>query len=294
VGRIVNIDGTLVPPEQAFVSVFDRGFLYGDSVYEVIRTYRGVPFELEAHLARLERSAALIALTLPWTRERLKAEVGRTLLAAQNAESYLRVVVTRGGGEIGVDPGLARGEKVILIAKELTTPPPEAYSRGVKLALVDVRRNLREAIDPAAKTGNYLNSVLAMKQAKERGAFEALLLDREGRVTEAATANVFIVKEGALVTPPLAVGILEGLTRRRVLELAREAGLRASESDLRPADLFAADEVFITSTTRELVPVVAILEGGSERPIGDGTVGPVARRLLEDFRRRALAQASGE
>ncbi len=291
-GRIVNMDGRLVPPEQAFISVFDRGFLYGDSVYEVLRTYRGEPFELDRHLDRLENSASLIGLSLPWPRARLSQEVRRTLGAAGNTESYVRLIVSRGAGEIGLDPMLARGPSVIVIAKELVTPPASAYEKGVKVALVGVRRNLREAIDPAAKTGNYLNNVLAMGEAQALGAFEALMLDREGRVTEASSANVFAARAGELLTPPLEVGILEGVTRQVVLALARELFVPVREVELRPEDLYSADEVFITSTTRELVPVVAIADRRGERRVGDGRPGPVARRLLEAFRARALGRIS--
>lgn len=291
-GRIVNVDGALVAPEQAVVSVFDRGFLYGDSVYEVVRTYRGVLFELPAHLARLAESARRIALELPWTAERLAAESRRTVEASGNAESYLRVVVTRGEGELGLDPALSSGGRVVLIAQPLSTPPPEAYTRGVKLALVgELGQHQREAIDPAAKTGNHLNAVLAMKAARERGAYEALLLDAAGRVTEAASANVFAVRGGGLATPPLAAGILEGVTRRVVLALAREVGVPAAEVELRPEDLYGADEAFITSTTRELVPVVRIARGaGDEVTVGAGRPGPVTLKLLSAFRARALRE----
>jgi branched-chain amino acid aminotransferase len=281
------MDGELVGPEQAFISVFDRGFLYGDSVYEVVRTYNGVPFELDAHLRRMEHSGELIGLELPWSLGRLAGEVRRTVEASGNAESYVRIMVTRGAGEIGLDPALATGQRVIIIAKELVVPPPEAYERGVKLALVGVRRNLREAIDPQAKTGNYLNNVLAMKQAREQGAYEALMLDSTGRITEATTANVFVVQRGEVCTPPLEVGILEGVTRRVVLELARRAGLPVRECDLRPGDLLGADEVFITSTTRELVPVVLVSDSEAEHRIGPGAPGPLTLRLLGDFRAAA-------
>jgi branched-chain amino acid aminotransferase len=283
-GRIVNLDGTLVPPEGALISVFDRGFLYGDSVYEVLRTYGGAPFKMGAHLARLSRSAQLIGLELAWTLARIESEVLRTITAAGNSESYVRIIATRGAGEIGLDPALARNGRMILIAKELVVPPPEVYQRGVKLALVGVRRNLREAIDPAAKTGNYLNNVLAIQQARQQGAFDALMLDSQGRITEATTANVFGIKAGELRTPALAVGILEGVTRGLVLALAKAAGIPVREADLTPDELLASDEVFITSTTRELVPVVAIIEGKAEHPIAKGVPGPITRKLHSAFR----------
>ncbi|HEY3446580.1 MAG TPA: aminotransferase class IV [Myxococcales bacterium] len=295
-GRIVNLDGTLVAPEQAVVSVFDRGFLYGDSVYEVVRTYRGVLFELPAHLDRLAESARRIALELPWPVPRLAAESKRTVNASGNPESYLRIVVTRGEGELGLDPALARGGRVVLIAQPLTTPPPEAYRSGVTLALVGAEatgRHLREAIDPAAKTGNHLNAVLAMKAARERGAYEALLVDAQGRVTEASSANVFAVRRGELATPPLGAGILEGVTRRVVLALAQQIGIPAAEAELWPDDLCRADEVFITSTTRELVPVTHLARGEKDTvTIGSGRPGPVTLRLLEAFRARAIAEVA--
>ncbi|HCF61037.1 MAG TPA: aminotransferase [Myxococcales bacterium] len=282
---MVNTDGRLVPSEQAVVSVFDRGFLSGDSVYEVVRSYRGVPFELGAHLARLERSARLIGLGLPMPLERIGAEVQHTGDATGNPESYARIIATRGSRELGLEPGLAHDGRLIVIAKELVPPPPEAYERGVRLALVERRRN--EALDLQAKTGNYLNNVLAMEQAKARGAYEALMLNTHGRITEAASANVFLVQAGALCTPPLAAGILEGVTRRVVIALARGLGLPVHERDLVLDDLFSADEAFITSTTRELVPVVAVWQGELERPIGSGAPGPLTRRLLGEFRDRA-------
>lgn len=292
-GLVVNLDGRLVAPEQAVVSVFDRGFLYGDSVYEVMRTYRGEPFEILAHLARLARSAELIALSLPWSLERVAAETRRTLAAAGNPESYVRVIVTRGSGELGLDPALAQDGRVVIIAKELVPPPPEAYRQGVKVALVEARHAPRESVDPAAKTGNYLSRVLALREARARAAYEALMLDGAGRITEATTANVFAVRGGGLVTPPLEVGILEGVTRQVVLSLARRAGLPVREAHLLPADLLGADEVFITSTTRELVPVVAVAAGEVEHRIGAGRPGPVTLRLLADFRERAGGAAPG-
>jgi branched-chain amino acid aminotransferase len=289
--RIVSIDGELVPPDRAFISVFDRGFLYGDSVYEVVRTYRRVPFELQAHLSRLARSAQLIALSLPWALERIAREIVRAIAATDCPEAYVRVIVTRGEGELGLDPALARGGRVIIIVKPLVVPPDDAYLRGVLVALVDVRRNLREAIDPAAKTGNYLNNVLAVNEARRQGAYEALMLDHAGRITEGSSSNFFLVQKGRLLTPPLEVGILEGVTRRVVLELAREASLTIEERDLLPEDLLASDEVFLTSTTRELVPVTLVSYRESSHSIGAGKPGPVTLLLLRAFRERAARGA---
>ncbi len=296
---LVNIDGVLLPPSQATISVFDRGFLYGDSVYEVVRTYGGAPFELGAHLGRLAHSAERIGLALPWDAPRTAAEIDRTLSAATGddppepdaapwnvGERYIRVVMTRGAGEIGLDPALAVDPRAILIVRPVHGPPMSAYTEGVKCCVVGVQRNAPEALDPSAKTGNYLSHVLAVREARAAGAHEAIMLDHDGFVTEGSTSNVFIVREGTVVTPPLAAGILEGVTRNIVLALAGEAGLPVREEALRPADLAGADEVFITSTVREIVSVVRL----GDRTLGAGRPGPVAARLHAAFRRRVAGR----
>ena len=293
---VVNLDGVLVPPEQARVSIFDRGFLYGDSVYEVIRTYGGRPFEEEAHLARLRHSADRIGLVPKWDAARTAREIARALEASRGGdapdpgaapwnvgERYLRVVMTRGAGEIGLDPALAVDPVALVVAQPLAGPPAAAYREGIAAAFVGVRRAAPEAIDPSAKTGAHLPNVLAAGEAHAVGAYEALLLDAAGFVTEGSSSNVFAVARGVVRTPPLAAGILEGVTRGVVLRLALEEGLAAEEGPLRPEDLEAATEVFITSTVREIVPVTRL--GG--RPVGSGRPGPVTRRLHRAF--RALA-----
>ncbi len=282
VSTLVSLDGRILPPARARLSVFDRGFLYGDSIYEVLRTYGGRPFELPAHLRRLARSAKLIGLELPLTQGQLRARLDAVLRAAGNRESYVRLIVTRGEGPIGLDPALAVHPHVIVIVRPLAAPPREIYERGVAVEVVDVRRNLRQAVDPAAKTGNYLNNVLALREARASGGYEALMLDMRGRVTEGSTSNVFAVFGARVVTPPLD-GILAGVTRGLVLALARREGFSAQERALRPADLRRADELFLTSTLRELVPIVRV----DGRPVGDGVPGPATQRLLEAFRRRA-------
>lgn len=290
---VVNLDGALVPPSAAKVSVFDRGFLYGDSVYEVIRTYGGRPFELDAHLARLRHSADRIGLVPKWGPERTAAELARALEASRGGddpdpdaapwnvgERYARVVMTRGAGEIGLDPALAVDPVALVVAQPLRGPPARAYAEGVAAAVVGVRRASPQAIDPSAKTGAHLPNVLAVKEARAAGAHEALLLDDAGHVTEGSSSNVFAVAGGAVLTPPLAAGILEGVTRGVVLRLARELGVPAREAPLRASDLAGADEVFITSTIREIVPVTR-LDGAA---IGAGRPGPVTARLHRAFR----------
>jgi branched-chain amino acid aminotransferase len=293
---VVNLDGLLVAPEQARISVFDRGFLYGDSVYEVIRTYGGRPFEEEAHLARLRHSAERIGLVPKWDAARTAREIERTLEASRGGdrpdplaapwnpgERYLRVVMTRGAGEIGLDPALAVDPVALVVAQPISGPPASAYREGVAAAIVGVRRAAPDAVDPSAKTGAHLPNVLALREARGAGAHEALLLDGQGFVTEGSTSNVFAVMGGRLRTPPLAAGILEGVTRGVVLRLARQAGVTAEEVPLRPEDLEGADELFITSTVREIVPVTRL--GG--RPVGTGRPGATTSALHRAF--RALA-----
>jgi branched-chain amino acid aminotransferase len=295
---LVNLDGVLVSPGEAKVSVLDRGFLYGDSVYEVIRTYGGAPFELPAHLARLARSAERIALAPKWDAARTAAEVARTLEAARarggapddpaaapwnRGEWYSRIVMTRGAGEIGLDPALAVDPVAVVIVQPLHAPPARAYVEGVGAAIVGVRRASPEAVDPSAKTGAHLSHVLAVKEARAAGAHEALLLDERGLVTEGSSSNVFAVRGGRLATPPVAAGILEGVTRGVVLRLARAEGVPVDEVTLRPDEILGADEVFITSTMREILPVVRL----GDRPVGAGRPGPVTERLHRAFRRLA-------
>jgi branched-chain amino acid aminotransferase len=283
------------------VSVFDRGFLYGDSVYEVVRTYGGRPFELDAHLARLAHSAERVGLVMVWDAGRTAAELKRTLAAARGdeppdpeaapwnvGEQYARIIMTRGAGELGLDPALAMDPQAILIVRPLSGPPARAYRDGVAVAIVGVEHVSPQAVDPTAKTGNYLSHVLAIREARAAGAYEALMLDRDGFVTEGTTSNVFAVRGAALVTPPLAVGILEGVTRGVVLALASVLGVPAREERLRPRDLEAADEIFITSSVREIVPVTRL----GTRAVGAGRPGPVTARLHAAFRERAGSRVS--
>jgi len=285
---LVNVEGRLVQPEQAFVPVLDRGFLYGDSVYEVVRTYAGRPFELKRHLDRMDRSAARIGLTPP-QRERIEAELSRTLQAAGNAESYARIVVTRGEGRFGLSPHLAEGlHRLIVIVRPLEPPAAEFYERGLEMAVTRTRRNPPQSLDPALKTGNYLNSILALGEAHAAGADDALMLDLRGQVTEGSTSNVFFVQAGVVVTPPLALGMLEGVTRAVAMDVARGEGLIVREEPHGVEALAAADEVFVTSSLREVMPVtrLVLLDSGNadRRTVGDGRPGPVTRRLHAAFR----------
>jgi len=288
----VNLDGRLLPPAEARLPVQDRAVLMGDSVYEVLRTYGRRPFELDLHLARLWRSAALSGLEPPWNGERCAAEVLRTLAASlggdlpdaeaapwNSSERSLRVLMTRGGGEAAPEVAPA----AVVIAEPLHGPPLRAYREGVKVVLVEASR--RRA-DPAAKTGSRLSHVLAQRAARAAGAHEALFAEADGTVTEGTSSNLFAVRAGQLLTPPLEAGILEGVTRGVVLRLALAAGVPLEERPLAASDLASADELFLTSTSREILPVTGL---GDAR-VGVGRPGPITLALHAAFRR--LAEAS--
>ena len=268
--------------------MLDRGFLYGDSVYEVVRTYGGRPFELQLHLERMDRTAERIALPLP-PRENIVKELQRTLEASGNPESYARIIVSRGEGKFGLGMHNADGKsRLIFIVRPLEPFPQEMYERGLSMAIARTRRNPPQALDPALKTGNYLNNILALREAHDAGADDAILLDLAGRVTEATTSNIFFVQRGVIVTPPLRLGLLEGVTRHVAIEVARREGILVREEPHGPEALAAADEVFVTSTLREVMPVTSLvfLESGEQkRLVAGGKSGPLARRLREAFRR---------
>lgn len=278
--RIASVDGVVTPIELATVSVLDRGFLYGDSVFETLRTYGGKPFALERHLERLERSAALVHISLPATRAVLAAEIDAAIRASGPGERYVRITVTRGKGELGLDPGLAGGALRVILVTELTPPPEAAYETGIG-AITHTTRRAGDATGAAgAKIGNYLVSVLAMREAKARGAAEALIVDAHGAVVEGATSNVFFVRDGRLVTPPLTAGILPGITRATLLDVAKASGYEVELRAPLVSELGSFDEAFVTSSIRELLAVVRI----DGEPVGQGTPGPVYRRLLAAFR----------
>lgn len=277
----VSINGKIVPPEGALISVFDRGFLYGDSVFETIRTYGGRPFALIKHLERLERSAALVFIDLPVTQSVLAREVEELVAAAGNAESYVRVMVSRGQGELGLDPALAGISTRVMVAAPLQPPAQSLYDTGVKVVTFRSQRATDATGAEGAKVGNYLTGVLAMREAKKVGAVEALIVDAKGRIIEGATSNVFWVQEGTLFTPPVEVGILAGITRAYVIEVAKTLELPVRQVAPKQRELLKADEVFISSSIRELLPVVEV----DGKTIGSGKPGPITRRLHTEFRR---------
>jgi branched-chain amino acid aminotransferase len=275
----VHIGGRVCLPEEAKISVFDRGFLYGDSVYETIGTVQGRLFAVDEHLTRLERSAERIGLRAP-PRAQIERAIADTVAAAANEESRVRIMLTRGIGKLDLDPASADDPQLVVIVFPLSPPSAEMYARGVSVAIVSVTRNSPLAIDPAVKSGNYLNNVLAVGEARRRsGAYEAILCGADGSVAEGASSNVFAVAVGVVRTPPLDVGILDGITRAQVLALCRAHGIPFDESRISPDQLRAADEVFITSATRSVLPVTRVDSGA----VGAGTPGPVTRRLMELF-----------
>ena len=271
----VHIDGKIVDAGEARVPVLDRGFLYGDSVYEVLRTFDGRPFGLDEHLERLEHSAAGLGMSI-MPRAEIRKAVLATLAAAGEPNAYIRIVVTRGAGELGLDPSFADAPRLIVIVRAAKPPPPEAYQGGVEVALVGRSRGTVESVDPSVKSGNYLSSVLAVAEARKRGAYEAILCDAVGRLTEGSSSNFFLVRGGRVATPPLSVGLLEGITRRSVIAICRAAGIPVDELPLWPQDFKIADEAFITSSVRGVVPVVRV-DGA---PIGSGKPGPVTKQVL--------------
>ena len=278
---MVSIDGRVVDSGDAQVSVFDRGFLYGDSVFEVYRTYGGVPFAEEAHLERLARSAERLMIRMPVSLDALSAEVRATLDAAGEGEWYVRVVITRGSGPLTYDPSTATKPLRVIIAAPLTLPPSEHYERGVAVALLKASRPTDDPRAAGAKASNYLANLLAVHEAKQKGAQEALVLGKDGQILEGASSNVFIVKDGRVRTPEAQTGILIGITRATVLQAAAAEGILVEEGEIRPEDLFSADEAFITSSILEVMPVVSA-EG---HRIGEGVPGAITKRLHAGYLR---------
>ncbi|AKT44192.1 branched-chain amino acid aminotransferase [Chondromyces crocatus] len=268
-------------PEEAKVSVYDRGFLYGDSVFETIRTYAGEPFALDEHLARLERSAARVAITPPLPRVDFALEIRRAIRAARNPESYVRVMITRGTGPMGLDTGLAEQALRVVLVEPLQSLPATVYRDGVSVITFKTRRAADE-VAQGAKVSNYLTSMMALKEARAAGAHEALILDGSGDVLEGTTSNVFIVEGATLSTPPEEAGILVGITRAHVLETAHELGVAVKIERLPLDRVRRADEVFITSTLREIVPVIQV----DAQPIGGHVPGRTTHAIHAAFRRK--------
>jgi branched-chain amino acid aminotransferase len=288
VKALVSLDGVIVDAADARISVFDRGFLYGDSVFEVLRTYGGGPFALIEHLERLARSAERALIPLPISVAEFAREVSELIAAAGHAETYLRIILSRGTGrELGLSPGLGTQPLRVIMALALPPQRPELYERGIGVITFPTQRVSDSTPAAGAKVSNYLIAVLATRAAELAGAEESIVLDRDGRMVEGSTSNVFFVKDGVLVTPPEASGILVGITREKLLGLAAEWGVPVEQRSFFPAELIAADEAFITSSIREVAPVVRV----DGQVVATGRPGPLTLRFLEGFRALAAAES---
>lgn len=286
-GRLIFMNGHMVPEEEARVSVFDHGYLYGDGVFEGIRAYNGRVFRLEEHIERLFESAHSILLAIPYDRAEMVDAVVQTIRANNLRDAYIRVVVSRGAGDLGLDPRKCKQPQVVIIADRITLYPDELYEKGLKVITVATRRNIAGALDPKIKSLNYLNNILVKAEANQAGVMEALMLTGEGFVTEGSGDNIFIYRRETLVTPPPYLGILEGITRAVVLELARREGIPVQETPFTRHDVYVADECFLTGTAAEVIPVIEV----DSRTVGDGKPGPATRLLMKMF--RVLTQTEG-
>ncbi|MGE0041641.1 MAG: aminotransferase class IV [Vicinamibacterales bacterium] len=288
----VNVNGVVTDAAHAVIPVFDHGFLYGEGVYETIRTYQGVPFLFDRHMQRLRASAAMLQLDVPLADAEFLRRSLETMAAGglgrgdagEAAEAYIRILLTRGVGELTYDPAATPTPTVVVITKPLPVTPESQYTEGVGVVLVDLIRNHPRSVNPLIKSNNLLNNALAMQQAIRRGAAEGVFRNYRGELSECAQSNLFIVKNGTVRTPGLDAGLLAGITRAFVFEIGATLDIRVEEACLKDDDLFGADEAFFTSTTKELLPIVR----ADDRPIGQGRPGPVTLELLAEYRRRAL------
>ncbi|HIB77285.1 MAG TPA: aminotransferase [Flavobacteriales bacterium] len=283
----VSINDEIVAAEDAKISVFDRGFLFGDSVFETMRLYGSKPFALSEHLKRLRASGGKIGFDIPWGQEALGLTCSRLSRAAKLDSALIRLIATRGQGAFGVELDELLDPQLVCILQPLPPLPDEMYQVGRSARLVGVRRNLVEAIDPQAKTGNYMNNLLAMREARQYGYDEPIMLDHRGRVAESSTANIFVLLDNCWCTPPLEVGILAGITRETIFKIGRLRGFQVEERVLWPDDLRCADEMFLCSSVREILPVVSV----DDRPVGRAKVGTHTQALLQWYRDFAQEQA---
>lgn len=277
--RTIFMNDRLVPEAEARISVFDHGLLYGDGVFEGLRSYAGRVFRLDAHLDRLWASARAICLEIPLAKEAMAQAMIDTLAANHLEDGYIRLIVTRGAGTLGLDPNRCSNPQVIIIADTISLYPREFYEQGLRIVTAATQRIQSAALSPRIKSLNYLNNIMAKLEGLQAGCVEALMLNHKGEVAECTGDNVFVVRSGRLLTPPPDAGILEGITRNAVMELAHAAGIDCREATLTRHDLYTAEECFLTGTAAEVIPVVAI----DGRTIGNGVPGPVTLRLKDDF-----------
>lgn len=289
-GLIIYLDGKYVKEEDAKVSVFDHGLLYGDGIFEGIRAYNGFVFKLDEHLTRLYQGAHTIGLEINETREEMAQLVAETCRKNNLTDAYIRLVVTRGKGDLGLDPRKCPKSTTICIAATIKLYPEELYIKGMELVTVATRRNISEACNPRVKSLNYLNNIYAKMEANLAGAAEAIMLNNEGYVAEATGDNVFYVRDGVLITPPIFVGLLEGITRNCVMDLAKKQGMEVKETLFTRMDLYTADECFLTGTAAEVIPAVKY----DGRLIGNGEPGEITKKLIADYRDYVKNSGDGE
>ena len=279
---VVYVNGVITSADAAVVPVFDHGFLYGEGVYETLRTYGREPFLLSEHMARLRRSAGMIALPVPMTDIDMAAEVQKTIDACPHDELYIRILLTRGVGDLTYNPKATPRPTLVIITKPLPGFPAANYTDGIRVTLVGIRRNHPDALNPQIKSNNLLNNAMAMQEALRVGADEALMRNHDGFVVECSQCNFFIVSNGVLRTPPLGDGLLPGITRQFVIGIAKELGIAVEETRILPVEAQGADEAFVTGTTREITPVTKI----DDADIANGQVGPVTKQLMAAFQAR--------
>src|SRR5690625_1904699 len=282
--QLIYLNDEFVPKEKAVISVYDHGFLYGDGVFEGIRVYEGNVYKLKEHIERLYDSAHSIMLVIPHTKEELQQIIIETVRKNNLHSAYIRVVVSRGKGDLGLDPRNCEEPTVIVIAEPLAIYAKELYEKGLKVASVVNRRSSPDVLNPQIKSLNYLNNILVKLSSVQANADEALILNNQGYVTEGSADNIFIIKNGRIKTPPVYLGALEGITRNAIIDIAKQLDMEIEETPFTLHDVYIADEVFLTGTAAEVIPVVKV----DERKIGNGEPGEVTKKLLKSFREQTL------
>lgn len=277
---LIYMSGQFVPQSEAKVSVFDHGFLYGDGIFEGIRVYEGNIYKCREHLVRLYESAKSIMLDIPLNIQELEDALAETVRRNDLHNAYIRLVVSRGIGDLGIDPLSCKKPEIIIIANQVKLFPQEFYEQGLEIVTVPTRRNTPDALNPKIKSLNYLNNVLVKIEARRAGVLEALVLNQDGYVCEGSGDNIFLVKKGKLITPPSYLGALEGITRESIIELASAKGYEVVETPFTRHDVYVADECFLTGTAAEVIPVVKV----DDRLVGDGAPGPITKELIQSYR----------
>ncbi|WP_341877903.1 branched-chain-amino-acid transaminase [Defluviitalea saccharophila] len=285
---IIYLDGEYVKKSEAKISVFDHGVLYGDGVFEGIRAYNGRIFKCKEHIDRIYAAAKAIMLDIPMTKDEMKEVLLETCRRNNLRDAYIRLVVTRGAGDLGLSPTKCPRPTVFCIAATIELYPPEMYEKGMPVITAAQRRNKATIVDPQIKSLNYLNNILAKIEANRAGVPEAIMLNHDGIVAECTGDNIFIVKDGVIYTPPIHIGILDGITRRTIIDLAKEMGIEVYEKEFTLFNVYNADECFLTGTAAEAIAVTQV----DGRVIGDGVAGPITKKLLEAF--QAYANSNGE